>query len=312
MNSSDYIQVLYLEDTQAQFQGIAASFSALDIDTGGTGSITTAIPSQLWLAQNGVLDAQSDFLMQVKDVFSAKFINLPKISKMRAEFVKGFLVEVFGELIQWLTSNWIYGQIAEYFAGMIWDTISFLKSFLKNYAKLCDAMKKENEALKTIPPSWENYQIRNDVMQQHYEHVQGMMDFVEACETHVNEMQQELPKAWTKWAKEMKAMPKTINEWIDEAFDAAEKNNDADPDNDLPIPKPPELPDIPQADNVATLAFAHLIRNQTAVMLKLSQKLIDHHEDLKIALEDLQFNDTELALPGGGRVHITGKWIEKP
>jgi hypothetical protein len=312
MKSSDYIQVLSLTDPQAAFQGIAASFSALDIDSGGNGGITTAIPAPVWLAQNGVLDGQSDFLIKVKDVFNAKFANLPKMSSMRDEFIGNILSFLFGEFVEWLLQSKIFGEIAEYCAGILWDTITFIRSFLANYAKLCDAMKKENDALKTIPATWANYQIRNDVMQQHYEHVQGMMEFVQTCETHVNELQQQLPKAWVKWAKDMKSMPKTINEWMDDAFDQAEKNHDNDPTNDLPVPNPPSLPDIPQNDNVATLAFAHLIRNQTAVMLKFMQKHAENHEDLTTSIDDLQFNDTELALPGGGRVHMTGKWVEKP
>lgn len=43
------------------------------------------------------------------------------------------------------------------------------------------------------------------------------------------------------------------------------------------------------------------------------EELKDYFKDKDIvqAIKDLQFNNMELALPGGGRIHLTGKWIQK-
>jgi hypothetical protein len=90
-----------------------------------------------------------------------------------------------------------------------------------------------------------------------------------------------------------------------------------------PIPLPPTLPPLPLDPKslIWQILMYYLKRYLWRLLLALLKKLmaklpgwIDRPpslDGLVQAVKDLQFNDLEFALPGGGRIHITGEWIKR-
>lgn len=90
-----------------------------------------------------------------------------------------------------------------------------------------------------------------------------------------------------------------------------------------PIPMPPELPSLPLDPKeiiwqiIMYYLKRYILRLVLAFLKKLIGKLpgwIDRPPSLNglvQAVRDLNFNDLVLALPGGGRIQLTGQWIKR-
>lgn len=129
-----------------------------------------------------------------------------------------------------------------------------------------------------------------------------------------------------------------LSAWIDQcwAVDAANVAAKAvalAADPPLPVPLPTPLPPLPLLPPVPTLPptgptdllwqifmyflkryILHLVKEFLRKLINKLPGWIDRppsFDGIVQALKDLQFNDLEFALPGGGRIHIWGEYIKR-
>lgn len=121
--------------------------------------------------------------------------------------------------------------------------------------------------------------------------------------------------------------------WATDAANVAAKDAAIAADPPLPVPLPTPMPPIPLLPTLPVLpptgptgllwqVFMYFLKRY---ILKLVQEFlrkligkipgwIDRpptFDGIVQALKDLNFNNLEFALPGGGRIHISGLWIKK-
>lgn len=308
----------------------------LGIFTGLTGNVTVNPPdieipntehepidAALWTAQTGIIDAQSDYLMKIKDVLNEKFRGLPKMTSTRAIFIKSILSWIAGKVAQYLHPSPFIDEIVESIFGFLWDLMSFLVSILTNYVTLCDAMKAENTALNSIENTRANYQLRREILTQHYQTVDAIIAHINACESSITAIEEKIPKGWEAWIDEMDAAGAGVTDWLDQAVYAADVNWDytdgattrgasrdggesggggasgswdVDADrntiNDVPVPVPPKIPLPPKIPDQG-FALIHLLRFALRVVLEMEKRRMDrevgkNHEELLQALNMLR------------------------
>ena len=281
------------------------------------------IDAALWTAQTGIIDAQSDYLMKIKDVLNEKFRGLPKMTSTRAIFIKSILSWIAGKVAQYLHPSPFIDEIVESIFGFLWDLMSFLVSILTNYVTLCDAMKAENTALNSIENTRANYQLRREILTQHYQTVDAIIAHINACESSITAIEEKIPKGWEAWIDEMDAAGAGVTDWLDQAVYAADVNWDytdgattrgasrdggesggggasgswdVDADrntiNDVPVPVPPKIPLPPKIPDQG-FALIHLLRFALRVVLEMEKRRMDrevgkNHEELLQALNMLR------------------------
>jgi hypothetical protein len=134
----------------------------------------------------------------------------------------------------------------------------------------------------------------------------------------------EMPDDLVRWIEEMSTIDDALETWVNDCFALAEANyvNAEDQQDEplppAPIPRPLPLP-LPGTWLRWLEIILYVLRRQwlrliIAIIRLILQKRkppIGFPDPLIQAVKDLNFNTLEMALPGGGRVHLTGKWIRK-
>jgi len=140
-------------------------------------STNTDIGEAVWMAQNIILNRQSDYLRSLGNDYAAKWESTP--AKLRDSTVKETMVERF---LQWLAGN-----VAEYFWGpvagdlaalgiaLIAVAIRTLQALYSEGVALCNAMIEENNALAALEASRENYALRSSIISQHDLSIQNLI-----------------------------------------------------------------------------------------------------------------------------------------
>lgn len=306
------------EDSGGGLEGPSSSASLELPETLTIKQEDAPMPSALWTAQDGIIDAQSEYLLKIKDVLNAKFAGLPTISAPRDSFIKKALKLVVGA---------VFDELFAMIFGMLWDVVAFLRKLLTNYVTLCDAMRAENTALKSLENTKSHYALRREVMTQHFETVAAMIAHVTTLEESVSTLEAKVPRLdqtaadWDAWIAAMNTTGDDLADWLDQAFDAADVNWDytttttnktgdggasggggasgswdaetaLDPSNDVPVPLPPQLP-LPPSIPDKGLALIHLARFALRLLIELEKRRVDrqvgkNHEELLHALAGLR------------------------
>lgn len=149
------------------------------------------IPDMLWKAQNILLERQISYLKDIKDTYAEKRQDLPQGFSMRnfvqSDFFK-WAIEFALTLIPGEIDDTLYKLLQEHAHKVIGWALVWLQKAYYAGSMLCAAMADENAYLKKLENSVENYRLRSNVITQHDQSIQSLLQQVALAESQAAQM----------------------------------------------------------------------------------------------------------------------------
>ena len=149
------------------------------------------IPSTLWTAQNKLLERQIAYLKDIKDTYAEKRQDLPQGFSMRSFVQSDFFkwaVSFALTLIPGEIDDAIYKALQEHAHKVIGWALVWLQKAYYAGSLLCAAMADENAYLLKLEKSLENYKLRSNVITQHDQSIQSLLQQVALAESQAAQM----------------------------------------------------------------------------------------------------------------------------
>lgn len=210
----DFIRVYGTPENPAEtFQGMGAagtynaptsqplSGTATDEDTTAeTPNAPEKCPDLLWKAQDVVIERQIGYMKDIKDTYADRRQHLQGFSM--ANFVKSewfkWAVESLLKLIPGEMDDAIYRLVQEHGVKVIGWCLVWLQKAYYAGSLLLAAMADENAYLKTLSPTMEHYRLRSQIITQHDQSIQSMMQQVALAEKQVSDQKNDAEKEYWK------------------------------------------------------------------------------------------------------------------
>ena len=339
---SDYIGIRGYAGTYAGqetfeiFQGIGGggSSSSGDGTIIPTDTASVTISGEMWAAQDAIIQAQSDFVDDVKSYFQEKYRDLPRqdniilgsvkeLWEMLPDQLQDFIKSKAGstatnfiaahpEIAAFLKAKAAWVVLPAFIAYHAWTV---LETYYTDGGALCDVIKKENDALLNIAASAGAYVLRSRIYTQHDESIENLLLMVSSVESQVEQMAAsedsllagDDPEEWNDVIDGINTVIPTFTNWIAEVFTTDESNNiwnpaNLDEDGNLidpkPVPAPPTLPDIPSNKN-SNIALAYMIAKiVTHLGTEIFRRHKEHDDDTAEGLQALTHAVDQLKFNG--------------
>lgn len=238
----DFIRIYGTQETPVEeFQGMGAagtynepeaqpiSGQAVSNETGGSSDSPNAAekcPELLWKAQDLVLERQISYMKDIKDTYADRRQHLQGFNMNTFVNSKWFkwAVENLLTLIPGEMDDAIYKLVQEHGVKVIGWCLVWLQKAYYAGSLLCAAMADENAYLKTLTPTIEHYKLRAQIITQHDQSMQVMMQQVALAEKQIADQKNDAEKEYWKW----EAMSERVFECPYSGLCLGEKNGIAD------------------------------------------------------------------------------------
>ena len=214
MAYSDYIRVYGLPESNEEcFQGLGAAAlyndasaqpeSGNDTPIGdinvtvtptisaGSDEINQEIPDMLWKAQDSLINRQIAYLKDIKDTYAEKRQDLPQGFSMRSFVQSDFFkwaVQFALTLIPGEIDDTIYALLQEHAHKVVGWALVWLQKAYYAGSLLCAAMADENAYLLTLERGFETYKLRSQILTQHDQSIQSLLQQVALAESQAAQM----------------------------------------------------------------------------------------------------------------------------
>lgn len=207
MSALDYIKIIGMDGERGEeidpgafecFQGISCG--------GGKGATDPIsedpdIAQALWTAQNDLIQAESDYCMEIEELFTRKKDALPQeehfATSLLQEIIEGVGGLIVGLLVTLWTKNKKVGQVAAFVAEMaIGLAIEYLKKLYTEGKDLCEHIRAENDALLNLEQGRGNYDLRRETLRLHTEMLENLL-------LHIGHLESLLEQASNTNARDM-------------------------------------------------------------------------------------------------------------
>lgn len=145
----------------------------------------------LWTAQNRLIERQITYLKDIKDTYAEKRQDLPQGFSMRSFVQSDFFkwaVEFALTLIPGEIDDTLYKLLQEHAHKVIGWALVWLQKAYYAGSLLCAAMADENAYLLKLEKSLENYKLRSNVITQHDQSIQSLLQQVALAESQAAQM----------------------------------------------------------------------------------------------------------------------------
>ena len=229
------------ENPDEEFQGMGAagtynapesqpiSGQAESSDTSGSADSPNAAekcPELLWKAQDFLLERQISFMKDIQETYADRRKNLQGFSM--SNFVKSkwfkWAVESLLKLIPGEMDDAIYQLVQDHGVKVIGWCLEWLQKAYYAGSMLCAAMADENAYLKTLTPTLDHYRLRSQIITQHDQSMQSMLQQVALAEKQVSDQKNDVEKEY--WKRE--ALSERVFECPYSGLCLGEKNGVAD------------------------------------------------------------------------------------
>lgn len=158
-----------------------------------SGSLTDSeeMLDALWTAQNRLIERQITYLKDIKDTYAEKRQDLPQGFSMRSFVQSDFFkwaVSFALTLIPGEIDDAIYKALQEHAHKVIGWALVWLQKAYYAGSLLCAAMADENAYLLKLEQSLENYKLRSNVITQHDQSIQSLLQQVALAESQAAQM----------------------------------------------------------------------------------------------------------------------------
>lgn len=261
----------------------------------------------IWAKQDEVIIQQIAYLEDIGRFFQQKHDHLPQQSNWLQEALKSIAGYFASRAVIAATAEYLgpFAEVAGEVAacGVAYAIDALSKTTTKGIL-LCDAMMAENNALLALAASRKNYELRSMIISQHDRTVSNLLAHVAVLESRIENQSFGNDEEWQDWIDAMGDMTEDLDGWLNDGVDAELSLLDANPDNDLPVPIIPKLPEIPfpslpsRRNDLPAIIMGQLVKVGGRAFLtylkrSMEQKSFLRQGDAVQALKDLKYNDEE-------------------